>query len=178
MKSSLTTGKKSDSTTPDQAAMDLMQPGTEHAQLAKTIGTWKVAYTQWMKKGAEPTKATGQSIFTKLFDGRFIREEFTGDFQGKQFTGIGTMGFDRAAKRFVNTWYDSMGTGITSTNGTSGANGKDLVLRGTMTCPMRGEMNVRHVYAHQSDDKFTFTMYGESEGKESKSMELVYTRKP
>ena len=176
MKSSPTTGKKNDSPTPEQAAMDLMKPGPEHAQLAKKVGTWKVAYTQWMKEGAEPTKATGQSIFTKLFDGRFIREEFTGDFQGKPFTGIGTMGFDRAAKRFVNTWYDSMGTGITSTNGTNGANGKDLVLRGTMTCPMKGEINVRHVYAHQSNDKFMLTLYGESKGKESKSMELVYTR--
>lgn len=176
MKSSPTTGKKIDSPTPEQAAMDQVKLGPEHAQLAKTIGTWKVAYTQWMKEGAEPTKATGQSIFTKLFEGRFIREEFTGEFQGKPFTGIGTMGFDRAAKRFVNTWYDSMGTGITSTSGTSGANGKDLVLRGMMTCPMRGEMNIRHVYAHQSDDKFTLTMYGKSEGKESKSMELVYTR--
>lgn len=176
MKSSPTTGKKIDSQTSEQAAMDLMKLGPEHAQLAKTIGTWKVACTLWMKEGAEPTKAMGQSIFTKLFDGRFIREEFTSDFLGKPFTGIGTMGFDRAAKRFANTWYDSMGTGITSTNGTSGANGKDLVLRGTMTCPTRGELNVRHVYAPQSDDKFTLTMYGESEGNESKSMELVYTR--
>ena len=156
--------------------MDLMKPGPEHAQLAKKIGTWKVTYTQWMKEGADPTEATGQSVFTKLFDGRFIQEEFLGDFQGKPFSGIGTMGFDRASKRFVNTWYDSMGTGITSTNGTNGANGKDLVLRGTMTCPMKGEINVRHVYVHQSNDKFMLTMYGESKGKESKSMELVYTR--
>lgn len=176
MKSSPTNGKHAEPSTPDQAAMDLMKPGPEHAQLAKTIGAWKVACTQWMKDGAEPTKATGHSTFKKLFDGRFIQEEFKGEFQGKPFTGIGTMGFDKAAKHFVNTWYDSMGTGITSTNGASSAKGKDLVMRGTMTCPMKGEMNVRHVYAHESDDKFTVTMYNESEGKESKSMELVYTR--
>ena len=176
MKSSPTTAKKSASPIPDQAVTDLMKPGPEHAELAKTIGTWKVAYTQWMKEGAEPTKATGKSMFTKLFDGRFIREEFSGDFHGEPFTGIGTMGFDRAANRFVNTWYDSMGTGITSTAGTISVNGKDLVMRGTMTCPIKGEMHVRHVYGHESNDKFTLTMFCEHDGKENKSMELVYTR--
>lgn len=165
-----------DSPTLDQASMDLIEPGPEHLQLAKMIGTWKVACTQWMKEGAEPSKSTGQATFAQLFDGRFIREEFKGEFQGKSFMGIGTMGFDRAANRFVNTWYDSMGTGITSTIGTCSANGKELVLRGTMSCPIKGEINVRHVYSHESDDKFTFTMYGENEEKESKSMELVYTR--
>lgn len=175
MTTSRPSDKKIDSPLSEQA-MDVMKLGPEHAQLAKTIGTWKVAYMFWMKEGAEPTQATGRSTFTKLFDGRFIREEFTGDMLGKAFTGIGTMGFDRAAKRFVNTWYDNMGTGIIFTNGSSSANGRDLVLRGTMTCPMRGAMNVRHEYVHGSDDTFTLTMYNEVDGKESKAMELVYTR--
>lgn len=161
---------------PDQAVMDLMKPGPEHVQLAKKIGTWKVAYTQWMKEDSEPIKATGLAIFTKIFDGRFIHEEFKGDFKGKPFIGIGTMGYDRVAKHFVNVWYDNMGTGITSTTGASSTHGKDIVMRGAMACPTKGEINVRHVYAHVSEDKFTLTMFGEQDGKESKSMEVTYTR--
>jgi hypothetical protein len=165
-----------DSSVSDSAANELMKPGPEHAQLAKNIGKWTVAYTHWHKDGVAPTTAEGTAVFTKIFDGRFIHEELQGDFQGKPFHGTGTMGYDRAAKKFVNTWYDNMGTGITSTTGTATSHGKEVVMRGMMTCATRGELQVRHVYHHESDDKFTMTMFSEHEGKESKSMEVTYTR--
>ena len=159
-----------------QAAQELSKPGTEHAQLEKFVGTWKTSYTHWMSPDAEPVKATGKATITSVFDGRFIHEEFTGEFQGKPFNGVGTTGFDRAAKRFVNTWYDNVSTGLIYSSGPATSNQKEIVLRGEMTCPINGQIKVRHVYTQESDKKFTLTMYNEKDGKENKGMEVVYTR--
>ena len=153
---------------------EAMKPGPEHAKLVKGVGTWKVAVTCWMDGKA--TKSTGTSKVSALFDDRYTHEEFTGEFDGKKFQGVGTMGYDNAAKLVVSTWYDSMGTGIVYTSGSAAAKGKDLELRGEMTCPIKGPMTLRQVHKQESDDRCTVTMYNIVDGKETKSMELAYTR--
>ena len=151
-----------------------MKPGPEHAKLVKSVGTWKVAITWWMDGKA--TKSTGTSHVSAVFDNRYTREEFTGEFEGKKFQGVGIMGYDNAAKLVVSTWYDSMGTGIVYSSGPAAGKGKDLELRGEMTCPIKGPMTLRQVHKQESDDRCTVTMYNIVDGKETKSMELAYTR--
>lgn len=160
---------------PDQQAMqEAMKPGPEHAKLAKSVGTWKVAITCWVDGKA--MKSTGTSEISSLFDDRYTHEEFTGEFDGKEFQGVGTMGYDNAAKLVVSTWFDSTGTGIVYSSGPAAAKGKDLELRGEMTCAMKGPMTLRQVHKQESDDRCTVTMYNIVDGKETKSMELAYTR--
>lgn len=160
----------------EQAIQDAMKPGPENARLVKAAGSWKVAVTCWMKEGEEPQKSAGTSTFIPVFDGRYVREEFSGDFDGKPFRGVGTSGFDRAAKRYVSTWFDSMGTGIVRTSGPAVPEGTDIELTGEMTCPINGSTTLRQVRTDESADRFTVTMYNTVKGKEAKSMELVYTR--
>lgn len=151
-----------------------MKPGPEHAKLVKSVGTWKVAITWWMDGKA--TKSTGTSQVSAVFDNRYTREEFTGEFDGKKFQGVGTMGYDNAAKLVVSTWYDSMGTGIVYSSGPAAEKGKDLELRGEMTCPVKGPMTLRQVHKQESENRCIVTMYNIVDGKETKSMELAYTR--
>lgn len=161
-----------------QAAADAMKPGPEHAQLAKRVGTWDVSCAMWMKDGEEPTRSQGTAVLSSLFDGRFLREVFTGQMGGQPFQGVGTMGFDRVAKEYVNVWYDSVGTGIIVTRGPATGDGRELTLSGTFSCPTQGAgVPVRHVYAQESDERFTLTMFQTKDGKDSKSMELAYKRK-
>ncbi len=161
---------------PDLAALELMKPGPEHARLSQTIGTWKVACTCWMSGDTTPKKSTGTAKVTSIFDGRYAREEFSGEFDGKAYEGIGTMGYDRAAKQFVSTWYDNMGTGIIRTTGPAVTGNANLELRGEMICPMNGSTTLRQVYSYGTDDRHTLTMYNTNHGKENKTMEIVYTR--
>ena len=157
--------------------MALMQPGPEHSQLAKWVGTWDVAFTHSMKAGEPVKQAKGTATITSVYGGRFIREEVSSDLDGKQFDGTGTTGYDRAAKHFVNTWYDNMGTGICYLTGTPTRESGEITYRGTMRCPTQaGEMQLRHILSWDSDDRFTLTMFNSSDGKERKAMELVYTR--
>jgi hypothetical protein len=161
----------------DPAVRERMRPGPEHAQLAKTIGSWDVDYTHWMQEGAPPVQAKGTAVFSAILDGRFIREDFTGEVQGREFAGIGTMGYDRVAKVYVNTWCDNMGTGILCTTGTASRDGKDIQFEGRNICPATLALQqVRHVYALQSNDRFSMTMYAKTNGAERKTMEVHYTR--
>ncbi|MBA3937123.1 MAG: DUF1579 family protein [Planctomycetes bacterium] len=161
-----------------QAATELMKPGPEHAQLARNVGTWDVAYSMWMKEGEEPSRAQGTAVISSLFDGRFFREVFTSQFNGQRFEGVGTSGFDRVSKQFVRVWYDSVGTGITTTTAAPTADGRETTFTGVMNCPSQGPgMQLRNVHSQQSDDRFTVVMFNAKDGKEWKSMEMTYTRK-
>ena len=171
---SQTRTEKTQITSNPQAMQEAMKPGPEHAKLMKTVGTWKVAVTCWMD--GKETISTGTSEISAIFDDRYTREEFTGEFDGKEFQGVGTMGYDNAAKLVVSTWYDSMGTGIVYSSGPAAAKGKDLELRGEMTCPIKGPMTLRQVHKQESENRCIVTMYNIIDGKETKSMELAYTR--
>jgi hypothetical protein len=164
---------------PDPAFLELMGPGPEHQQIAKVAGTWNVDCTMWMKEGEDPIESTGLAIFTPMFDGRFVNCEYKGTFMGQPFHGRSTLGYDRAAKRYFTTWHDSMATGFTYLSGTSSDGGRTIVYTGESVCPQQGPINLRQVETHESDDRFTLTMYQTPQGggKETKAMELVYVRK-
>ena len=162
----------------DPAAMERMQPGPEHQKLAKLAGTWDVAGKFWMSPEASPVETKGTATFETIFDGRFLEEEYQGEWMGQPFTGKATIGYDRAAKPYVSTWIDSMSTGLMAMRGTPSADGKTITYTGEMVCPMDGKRcQMRQVETMRSDDRFTFEMFQTKDGKEAKCMELTYTRK-
>lgn len=68
----------------DPATPASTKTGPEHAQLAKRLGAWEAACTTWRQEGDEPTTFKGQAVFNSVFEGRFIREDFTGEIEGKE----------------------------------------------------------------------------------------------
>ena len=152
--------------------------GPEHAEIAKCVGTWDVAFTMWTQEGAPPVKSTARAIFSPVFNGRFIREDYTGEFLGKPFTGVGTLGYDRAAGHFVSMWYDSVSTGIMHSTALPGISGEDLTFEGVGVCQETGEeQSVRHVMHKDSDNRFILSFYRGEGDDEKQAMELVYTRR-
>lgn len=162
----------------DPQAMEMLKAGPENRQIAKIAGTWEVDCTMWMKPGDPPVQSTGTAIFSTLFEDRFLQCEYRGSFMGQPFHGRSTMGYDRGAKRYFMTWYDSMNTSLMMLTGTSSDGGKTITYTGEGVCPQMGRMALRQVETHQSDDRFTLEMYQTPiGGKESKSMELTYRRR-
>jgi hypothetical protein len=112
-----------------------------------------------------------------MLGNRFVQEDFRGKFQGMAFHGIGTTGYDRARKQYFSTWIDSMGTGMMLSAGAIEEGGKRIVFKGTYADPVTGkEQHTRQVLTFEGKDKHLFEMFEEREGKEVKSMELVYSR--
>ncbi len=163
---------------PSEAPEEMGKLGEEHAQLAKSVGTWDVAGKFWSDGGEMP--ATGTSTVTSLFDGRYFVEDFElPEFMGEAFRGHALMGYDTMKKKYWTVWLDSMSTGPMIMWGTPDASGKTITYMATDPMERQGEkITWKGVVETQDDDHFAFTMWTvDSKGTEKKEMELKYTRR-
>jgi hypothetical protein len=97
--------------TPEMQEMfALAAPGPEHAFFKKLVGSWKTESKFWMDPSQPPMTTLGNASSQLIMGGRFLQSEFTGDFMGMPFEGLGIDGYDRVQEKFVSVWMDNMGT--------------------------------------------------------------------
>ena len=167
--------------------MTLGQPAEEHkALVSHFVGTWDTENKMFMGPG-EPMVSKGTAKSAVILDGRFIADEFEGDMMGSPFKGMGLTGYDRINKQYVNTWTDSMSTGIFMSTGTYDPSKKAYTYKGDMCIPSESgkvtKSPIRMVITIVSNDKHTFEWFEMKENKETKkmeetrTMEITYTRK-
>lgn len=156
----------------------LAAPGEQHRLLAGLAGSWTTKTREWMEPDKPPVETNGSAEMKMLLDGRFLQQEMTGQMMGQPFSGIEIIGYDNLLKRYVTTWMSIMGTGIFMMEGTAGADGKTITLKGQHPEPNGGYMKHRAIWKLVDDNTQTFDMYGAHHGgKEWKMMEITYTRK-
>lgn len=174
--------KKHDKQMDPQAMMELWKklatPGEPHKAFADLAGSWTTTTKEWMEPGKPPTESTGTAEMKMLLDGRFLYQEFNSQMMGQPYSGIGIDAYDNMTKKYVTTWMDTMGTGIFMMEGTAGADGKTITLKGSHPEPGGGQMHHRAVWKLVDHNTQTFEMYGtHGHGKEMKMMEITYSRK-
>ena len=176
---------KSSSQKPDPKTEEMMKkmeaagrPGAAHQALEPLVGNWNAEVKTWMAPDAPPTitKATAKS--TWAMNGRFVQQEFNGEFMGKPFRGLSFTGYDNTKKQYKSVWIDDMNTAMHTFEGKA-EDGKVIALEGKYDCPMTGEKDKtsKEVYRIISRDKHIFEMHDPSKGANSKTMEITYTRK-
>lgn len=177
---------KSAAAKPDPKMEEMMKkaeaagrPGGAHKALEPLVGEWNAEVKTWMTPDAPPmvSKATAKSRW--IMEGRFVQEEFHGDFMGKPFHGMSLMGYDNTKKKYSTVWVDDMSTTLFTSEGEAGEGGKVFTLEGKSDCPITGEKDkvMKQVFRIVSDDKHVFEMHEPAKGKDSKTMEITYTRK-
>ncbi len=156
----------------------MMTPDEHHKLLTSHAGTWSSKATFYM--GPQPIEGTGTSEVTAINNGLFTEEKHTGTFMGMPFSGRGLLGYDKLRGKYVWTWCDSMGSWmIFGNDGTADASGKVITWNVTEPNPEEGPtatMQAKYVMNFESDAKYSFTGYHTVGGKETKVMEIVYTR--
>jgi hypothetical protein len=169
---------------PDQAAMmEAWQkagaPGEQHAKLKSMTGSWTAAVKMWMSPEAPPQESSATAERKSIMGGRFVQEDFKGNFMNQPFTGMAINGYDNAKKKLIGVWVDSMGTGMMTSEGTCNADCTVMTFTTDETDPMTGKARKgRMVVKLESDTRETMEMYGKGpNGKEFKMMEIVYTKK-
>ena len=184
MSASLVAAKeKKESKQMDQQAMmelwkKLATPGEPHKLFAGLAGSWTTTTKEWMEPGKPPTESTGTAEMKMLLDGRFLYQEYNSQMMGQPFSGIGIDAYDNMSKKYVTAWMDTMGTGIFMMEGTASADGKTITLKGSHPEPGGGRMTHRAIWKIVDDNNQTFDMYGAHHGgKETKMLEITYTRK-
>jgi hypothetical protein len=159
----------------ESAAPQMAQPSAEHKVLLERVGTWDCALQLWMGPG-EPQKMAGVEINRAL--GSFhVLSEFKSDMMGMPFEGHGVVSWDPAKKKFFSLWVDSMEPSPATMEGTYDAKTRTLTFTGRNT--MMGETQaMREVIAVKDADHATFEMFVTgADGKETKTMQIDYTRK-
>ena len=169
-------------TAEQQAMMQAWQkaatPGPNHKLLGSLTGEWTFATKMWMEPGASPESSTGTAVYIPLMDGRYIQGEYKGTFGGMAFQGLGLTGYDNVAKHFTATWADNMGTSIMLMTGKYDPATKTFTYKGDMDDVMKPgtKVKVRQTVKVLSDDAHVMEWYELRGGKESKTMEISYTR--
>jgi hypothetical protein len=165
-----------------QAMAEMMEkmaaPGPQHERLQKLAGQW-IATVRWTwdpSQAMQETKST--SVITTLMDGRYSQEVNAGEMQGRPFQGMGLTGYDNILKKYVSVWFDNMGTGFMTSQGTPDATGSVVNWTSEFTDAMTGKTKkCRLVTRFQDDDHRVFEMFDKGpDGKEFKAMEITYER--
>lgn len=153
-------------------------PGPQHKALDAVIGAWETTMKSQMGPDGKPFESKGTSIHAWIMDGRFVHVEFNGTFMNKPFKGAGVTGYDNAKQKYVTAWIDTMNTGITQLEGTYDAGTKTFTYLGEMEMPPGNKMKYRQLIRILDKDKHVMEWWEPGpDGKDVKTMEIIYTRK-
>lgn len=157
-----------------QMMQQIAAPGPEHEMLKQFAGKWN-GTIETFGEGAQ--KSTGVMTNSWVLGGRFLRQEWKGEFFGQPFEGLGYWGFDRVKKQWFGAWMDTWGTGMMVSTGTYDAAKKTWTLVGSTPNPVTGQdEKMKETIVVNSPDMHTMEMFGEQDGKEELMMRIVYTR--
>ncbi len=161
-----------------QNFMAYQQTTARHEQLATLTGEWDAEITHWMTKDAPAQKSTGHATGEMTMGGRFLEQNYVGEWEGQEFIGRAVLGYDNIREIYTSIWYDNMGTGIAATSGSYDAEAKAIEQEGTLSCPMT---NAARWYRSKTTfidaNHYTFeTFVKDPDGKEYRSMLIEYTR--
>ncbi len=166
----------------DQAMMEAMMkaatPGPNHKVLASMVGDWSFVMKMWMDPSAPPDETKGTVSNRSLLGGRYVQGEFKAPVMGMPFEGIAVNGYDNVTQQFVSTWLDNMSTGIMFMTGSYDPATKSLTYLGEMADPTNPSIKVksREVIRLVNDNQHVMEMYETRGAKETKTMEVTYTR--
>lgn len=153
-------------------------PGEPHKLLAKLEGSWTTKSRGWMEPGKPPVESTGACEQKLILDGRYLRQEYTGDMMGQPYTGINILGYNNHTKKYESVWLDSMSTAVYYFVGAASADGKVITQECSYDDPVRGPSLWRAVTRIKDDDTQEFEMFLTPKGgKEEKMMEMTIARK-
>lgn len=161
-----------------QKWMATMQPSKGHEFLKRFEGNWKAKNTVWMDPSAPPMVTDGYSTNELIYNGKFVKGTYQGNFMGQPFEGTSILGFDNIRKQFTSIWFDSMSTAFSPSFGMVDVTGNTLTMIATMDEPMTGEINkhYKQVFTFQNEDAYTMEMIEILYGDEFTVMKLEYTR--
>jgi len=164
-----------------QAAMkawaDYSTPGTPQKMMGQSAGDWKADVTQYMDPSQPPMKSQASVHNEMTMGGRYLTTHYTGNMMGMPFDGLGTVGYDNGTKKYVTTWIDNMGTGISYMEGTMSGDGKSVEYKGMGYDPMqKKEVAMREVIHFNGDNDQTMEFFKDMSGKEVKVMDIHMTR--
>ena len=159
-----------------EAMMKAATPGKQHQMLAAMAGNWDFTARFWQDPAAPPSESKGSAERSMMMGGRVMAESVKGQFGGMAFEGYGLTGYDNVTGKWWGTWTDNMSTGVMTSTGSCDDQG-NCTFTGQYADPMTGQMKTSKMVSKHQADSEQHAMYEMRDGKEVKTMELMYTRR-
>ncbi len=139
-------------------------PAKEHQWLQQFVGSWDSQSEGSMGPDQPPMQCKG-TISSRSLGGFWIVNEMQTDIMGTPMTGVQTIGYDPAKKKYVGTWVDSMMNHMWKYEGSVSQDGKTLTLEaaGPNFMAAGKSTQFRDAYEFKSKDSIiaTSSMLGE-----------------
>lgn len=159
---------------------EMPKPGSEHAWIAKQIGTWETKHRLRFGPNTPWMKYTGTVETRRSCNGFWITSVTKSTILGMPFEGQQQLGFDQHKKEFVATWIDSFADYLVVYTGTLSDDKKVLTLSGSVRDPNNLDKGIpmKMVVTMKSDDELATQMLVPGpDGKDYVNMEIEHKRK-
>lgn len=151
-------------------------PGEHHKILEAMVGNWDAKVKHWISGDQAPAETKGSSKTEMILGGRYLRQEYKGEFRGTPIEGLGLIGYDNTAKQYESIWIDSASTDVLVTDGQS-EDGKSIKATGKFTDALSGKPGkLRTVTTLVDKDTIHYELYKTRGGKEYQVLDVTYTR--
>ncbi len=174
--------KKLELSEADQNATELADqyatPGVNHKFLDYFVGNWESHVKYYSEPGAEPFVYKEQISVQWILGGRYTYAVLKGNLLGKEYEVFVYTGYNNYKKEFFAIQLSTMGTGYYLSTGFLDKSGKIRTDTAVVEDPAAGKINTKAVTTLVDRDKYLYDFYIiDDKGKETKIMDVVYTRK-
>ncbi|MEZ6233802.1 MAG: DUF1579 family protein [Phycisphaerales bacterium] len=158
-----------------QAMFEAGLPAEQHEVLARFEGDWNADMVMFTPDGGQlRSGATLRGV--RMFDGRFMGQEMSGEFMGRPFEGFALYAYSRPTGEYQAIWFDSMSTHIFMSVGQYDPEKDMLVLHGQEPDAEGAVRAYRDEIEFTSDDEHVFTRYYALPDGEFRGFQVTYTR--
>jgi hypothetical protein len=167
----------------EKAMMEAWQraatPAEGHKRLEPLIGTFDAKVRSTVDPSRPPEDSVGTSINSWVLGGRYVEQEFDGEFMGEPYRGIGYTGYDNVQKKYVSLWMDTAGTGMMFLTSAPDKSGKTISGSARIWDPLSEKpLPVESKIVITDNDHHSFELWAKApNGKMIKLMDIQYTRK-
>ena len=153
------------------------EPGPQHELLKPLVGIFS-ATAVYAGRGGAALTSQGTSTNEMILGGRFLRQEYVGRLQDREFHGLTIIGYDNVTGGYQAVAADEARTGLFYMDGSADADGKTLTFSGQSGDPVSGQVKTfRHVLKIESADKHTLEMYEpDAAGQLQKTVVITYEK--
>jgi hypothetical protein len=174
--------KKQEISEEDKKMMELLEkyatPGENHKHLDYFVGDWESLVKMYGEPGSEPLTHKQEITVKWILGGRYLRSHLKGNLMGRPYDVFVFTGYDNYNEKVFAIQLSSMDTGYFITTGTLSKDGKLRTETGMMNDASGKKINVKAVTTLLDKNKYKYEFYTiDAKGKETKTMEINYTRK-
>ncbi len=175
--------KKQELSEEDKKMMEILEkystPGENHKYLDYFVGEWESLVKMFGEPGSEPMTHKQEITVKWILGGRYLHAHIKGNLFGKPYEVFVYTGYSNYKKELFALQLSTMDTDYFVTTGSLDKSGKIRTETGIMDDFFTGKkIKIKAVTTLLDKDKYKYDFYTiDAEGKETKSMEIVYNRK-